>query len=72
MNKKNNPVINTDKCKGCELCVSECPVEIIAISDEINIMGYHPAYITDSTKCTGCIKCAISCPDAVITVYREE
>jgi len=72
MSKKNNPTINTNKCKGCELCVSECPVGIIAISNEINTMGYHPAYIIDTSKCTGCIKCAISCPDAVITVYREE
>lgn len=70
--KKNFVFIEKNKCKSCELCIPECPVGIIAISDEINSMGYHPVYITDQSKCTGCTRCAITCPDCVITVYREE
>lgn len=68
---KNLPIIDKEKCKSCELCISECPVGIISISSEINKMGYHPVYITDDSKCTGCIKCAIACPDSVIAVHRE-
>lgn len=61
---------NEDRCKGCELCTTVCPVKIIKLADHINRMGYHPATITDADKCTGCSLCARMCPDAVITVYK--
>lgn len=62
----------TEKCKGCELCVSACPVKIIAIhKTEINIKGYRPAYIEEMGKCIGCASCALMCPDGVISVYKD-
>lgn len=34
----------TDRCKGCELCVTACPKHIVAIdTGVINRKGYHPA-----------------------------
>jgi 2-oxoglutarate ferredoxin oxidoreductase subunit delta len=70
--KKNIIKIDKEKCKSCELCISECKQGIIAISKETNSIGYHPIYITDQEKCIGCTMCAIACPDCVIEVYREE
>lgn len=63
-------VIDTEKCKGCELCVEACPTQVISMTNEVNHKGYHYAYMSNPESCTGCSNCGIICPDAVITVYR--
>lgn len=62
---------NRDRCKGCELCVSVCPKQIIALdTGTTNVKGYHPAGITDMSKCIACASCARICPDSIITVEK--
>ncbi len=67
-------IFDSERCKGCGLCPTVCPKEIIKMSDRINSKGYHPAYVDDSDmeKCIGCAFCYEICPDAVIEVYKEE
>lgn len=62
--------INIENCKGCELCVSECPQGSLEMSKNINKKGYHYAVLVED-NCTGCTNCALVCPEAIITVYRE-
>ena len=63
--------INVDNCKGCGLCETVCPKQIIVLAKEqINAKGYHPAIITEQEKCIGCAFCATMCPDTVITVEK--
>ena len=62
--------INIERCKGCELCISACPQNILALADTFNRSGYRYAACIDMDKCTGCTFCAIICPDTAITVYR--
>lgn len=62
--------INIENCKGCELCVNECPQGSLQMSKNINKKGYHYAVLVDDS-CTGCTNCALVCPEAIITVYRE-
>jgi len=62
--------IDTQRCKGCGLCVVVCPTHGIVISTVSNKKGYFPAQRTNS-DCTGCGLCAIICPDAVIKVFRN-
>lgn len=63
--------INTEKCKGCALCVIACPKNIVGLEkDKLNTKGYHPAYITQPEKCIGCAFCAITCPDCCIKVEK--
>ena len=67
-----NVEILTDVCKGCGLCVSVCPKDIMALStDTINAKGYTPVVITAMQDCIGCAACAKVCPDAVLSVYKE-
>ena len=62
---------DTDRCKGCGLCVTVCPKKLIVLSkDKINRKGHSPAEITDQEKCIACAFCATMCPDCVITVEK--
>ena len=65
--------IDGEKCKGCRLCISVCPREVIGLASHINEKGYIPAVVLEEKahNCTGCAVCAMMCPDAVISVYRH-
>lgn len=63
-------VFNSERCKGCELCVSVCPKGIVRIAEHFNAQGYRPAEVAEQQKCIGCAFCARMCPDAVIEVYK--
>ena len=65
-------VINEEWCKGCSLCISVCPTNVIHLAEHINLKGYRPAEIIEQDKCISCVACARICPDVVITVYRPE
>jgi len=61
---------DVETCKGCELCIEACPQNSLAMSKDINQLGYHYAVLVQD-NCTGCVNCALVCPDAVITVFRS-
>ena len=63
-------VVDTEACKGCEVCIPVCPEDVISMSAEVNHKGYHYSYMSNPDACTGCINCALVCPDRVIDVYR--
>ncbi len=68
---KGRVTISTDCCKGCNLCVSVCPVSILELDKEnVNKIGYHPSTVIEPDKCIGCTFCATVCPDVCITVER--
>lgn len=61
--------IELQRCKACELCITECKENALSLGDTLNIKGYRYV-IANNDLCTGCVNCALVCPDAVITVYR--
>jgi len=65
-------VIDDEKCKGCLLCIQECPQKIIKISDKINETGYQIVRFLDEDKCTGCRFCALVCPEMAIKIIAED
>lgn len=65
--------IDQDRCKGCSLCVSVCPVKILEIDTEtVNKKGYNPIKCIDMDKCIGCTSCGLICPDLVFEIERSE
>lgn len=69
--QKGRLTFKEDLCKGCGLCVSVCPVNILELRDDsLNKKGYNPIGVTDMDKCIACISCALMCPDLVITVEK--
>ncbi len=32
-------VVDTERCKGCNLCVVACPLNVIALTKEVNVKG---------------------------------
>jgi 2-oxoglutarate ferredoxin oxidoreductase subunit delta len=66
-------VVDVDRCKGCALCISACPQDVLVLSsDRLNARGYHPVQLIDPQgRCTGCGLCAVICPDVSLTVYRQ-
>ena len=64
--------INEELCKGCGLCTTVCPKNLLVLSkDKLNGKGYHPAEMTDESKCISCAFCATMCPDCVIEVRKD-
>ena len=70
---KGHILIDEGRCKGCTLCTTACPQDVIFMAkDKLNVRGYHPAIYNDpNSACTGCGLCAVICPDVCITVYRQ-
>jgi len=65
-------IIDEDRCKGCGLCVSACPEQVLQLAEgRFNIKGYRPVETANPEACIGCAMCAIICPDVVFTVYRQ-
>ena len=52
--------VDTEKCVGCGVCESTCPVGAIKIED-------GKAKV-DAEACVGCGACAGECPSEAITV----
>ena len=64
--------IALDRCKGCELCISACPRDVLELDlSLVNALGHHPIRLTDPAGCTSCALCARICPDTVFRVFAR-
>jgi 2-oxoglutarate ferredoxin oxidoreductase subunit delta len=63
--------VDEERCKGCELCIPVCPVDILEMSDRTNSHGHRVITVSDMSPCTGCTLCARICPDQVFVVYKD-
>ena len=52
-----------EKCKGCSICVKNCPFEAMTMENKIAVIG---------AACTGCGVCVEKCPFKAIEKTEEE
>lgn len=63
-------LIDSSRCKGCELCIQACAPGVLALDrTRVNVLGYNPIEAVAMEMCTSCALCARVCPDAVFTVF---
>jgi 2-oxoglutarate ferredoxin oxidoreductase subunit delta len=60
--------IDSERCKGCGLCITVCPKNVLEISDKVSTRGYFPAFQARPGDCIHCTLCCIMCPDVAITI----
>ena len=60
--------IDSERCKGCGLCVAVCPKNVLELMTELNAKGYFPAFQARPEDCIYCAICCTMCPDVAITI----
>ena len=61
-----------DRCKGCAFCVEYCPKDVLALSEDFNIKGYHPPEAVNAEDCVHCQLCEMLCPEFAIFVTLKD
>jgi len=64
----NRITIDEQYCKGCRICIDQCPKDVLEISTTRNPKGYLIPHAVRSEDCIGCMLCEMICPDMAITV----
>lgn len=62
--------INSNRCKGCQLCVVHCPVKHLKMSEKFNRRGIPYAKEKENSKCIGCGVCFQICPETCIEIFQ--
>jgi 2-oxoglutarate ferredoxin oxidoreductase subunit delta len=71
--RKSLVIVDSERCKGCELCIVVCPEGNLELSNTLNRNGYHPVLFNYHGKrgdCTACGICYWVCPDFAIAEVK--
>ena len=63
--------IDAARCKGCALCVTVCPKNVLEIATDVSPQGYFPAFQARPEDCIYCATCCRMCPDVAITITEK-
>ncbi|MEA3429032.1 MAG: 4Fe-4S binding protein [Thermodesulfobacteriota bacterium] len=56
-----HPVVDIDKCEGCEECVDICPMDVFEMKDEKSV-------VVRPEDCEACESCVEVCEAGAITL----
>lgn len=62
--------LDGELCKGCGLCVSVCPKNVLELSDTVNAKGYFPVFQARPDDCILCALCCTMCPDVALSIVE--
>lgn len=65
-------IIDTERCKGCDLCITICPKKVLGMEKKLNSRGTHYSKVVAGDLCIGCLQCVDICPDVAIEIEEEE
>ena len=54
--------IAENSCRGCRMCVDECPTDVFVHDEET-----RQARIREAADCIACLSCVYLCPSRAIT-----
>ena len=60
--------IDSELCKGCDICIEFCPKHVYVKSSKENKKGVHLPFPENEKECNNCHLCELMCPDQAITV----
>ncbi len=60
-----HPIINTDECIGCGICVDSCPQEVLEVVNGV-------AEVVNEEACIACGDCVEECPMGAIPEVVED
>ncbi|ORT99867.1 4Fe-4S ferredoxin, iron-sulfur binding domain protein [Anaerovibrio sp. JC8] len=60
-----NITIKEARCKGCGICATLCPKQVLAVSELGKIRVLH------EEACIACGQCELRCPDYAIFVDKK-
>ncbi|NJP40184.1 4Fe-4S binding protein [Oscillospiraceae bacterium HV4-5-C5C] len=65
--------VRTDRCKGCGLCASFCPKQVLAVDPgKLSERGFPLCQVIQPDACIGCGFCYSVCPDLAISLTVEK
>ena len=65
-------ILDMSRCKGCFLCASVCPKEVLTPSHELSSKGFGLIHLNEDKECIGCGACYKMCPDYCIEIVDEK
>lgn len=63
--------IDVEICKGCEICVNNCPKNVLEMSSDVNVRGFNYSSVARPDDCIECKLCEKLCPDLAIFVDKQ-
>ena len=60
-----HPVIVSDECVSCGVCVDVCPCDVLELGD-------NSAEVVNAENCIACGQCMEACPTGAITEIAED
>lgn len=70
--RSEKPVIITEKCTGCGICVMFCPDDCILLAERKDKSKFKKSAKIDYDYCKGCMICINQCPVNAIKKEREK